>query len=167
MGKIFKDKDGNIIGYDNNEPITFPIKRECGSCTECCRWLIGNVYGKEYYPGRPCHFVGDGGCSIYENRPEVPCKAFYCEWIQNLDFPEWMKPTNSKVILRFLSWGKDSKNIFLEARECGEKIDPNALNFLFSYHMRTNIPIKIQIDGGWNFYGPIEFLNYFNCLPQT
>lgn len=33
------------------------------------------------YPGKPCHFVSDVGCRIYEQRPVSPCRKFVCAWV--------------------------------------------------------------------------------------
>ena len=135
-------------------------KRTCGDCTACCDgWLSGNVNGHDFYPGMPCHYSGCNGCSIYEDRPESPCKTYSCEWLVNPEVPEWMKPSDSGVILT----GKQrespdgSKQTYLEVLELGKKIDSTVLNWLFRLYLRTNIPIKVQIDGGYNWYGTTEF----------
>jgi hypothetical protein len=134
--------------------------RTCGDCTACCDgWLTGSANGRDFYPGMPCHFVGCNGCSIYEDRPESPCKAYSCEWLKNTDVPEWMKPSKSGVIIT----GKQSehqdgsKHVYLDVVETGRKIDATVLNWLFRLYLRTSIPIKVQIDGGYNWYGTTEF----------
>ncbi|HZE61286.1 MAG TPA: hypothetical protein VE085_12085 [Burkholderiales bacterium] len=54
-------------------------KRQCGTCTACCDgWVEGTIYGHEMKPGVPCHFRGEGCCTIYERRPEEPCRRFVC-----------------------------------------------------------------------------------------
>ena len=136
-------------------------KRECGDCTACCEgWLSGVVHDREFYPGMPCHFKGCNGCSIYENRPESPCKTYSCEWLKNDNVPEWMKPSKSGVIITAKDWTHPdgSKQIFLEILEMGKKIDSTVLNWLFQTYLRTQVPMKIQIGGGYNLYGNESFL---------
>jgi len=135
-------------------------KRECGDCTACCQgWLSGVVNDREFYPGMPCHFKGCNGCSIYEDRPESPCKTYSCEWLKNDNVPEWMKPSKSGVIITAKDWTHPdgSKQVFLEILEMGKKIDSTVLNWLFRTYLRTQVPMKIQIEGGYNWYGTNEF----------
>jgi len=48
-------------------------ERTCGGCTACCDgWLTGNILGHELAPGKPCHFRGDGGCTIYDGARPIP-----------------------------------------------------------------------------------------------
>ena len=57
--------------------------RSCGSCTRCCDgWLQGEIRCHPMYPGRRCHFVAEGGCGIYDERPQSPCRSFVCGWMQ-------------------------------------------------------------------------------------
>lgn len=75
--------------------------RECGTCTKCCDGTVnGEIYGHKMFPGTPCHFIALGsGCTIYEDRPETPCKNFRCRWLDDESIPEWMKPNISSVII--------------------------------------------------------------------
>jgi hypothetical protein len=79
----------------------------------------------------------------------------------NTEVPEWMKPSDSGVILT----GKQrdspngTKQTYLEVLELGKKIDSTVLNWLFRLYLRTSIPIKVQIDGGYNWYGTAEFFD--------
>jgi hypothetical protein len=131
--------------------------RDCNGCTACCEgWLVGKVQNKYFQPGRPCHFKCESGCSIYEQRPENPCRIYSCEWLNNLDIPEWLRPNLSKIIITRKQWKNGD---YLEITEMGCKIDSTILNWLFTYHYSTDIPIRIQVSGGWTSYGPQEFLN--------
>ena len=137
--------------------------RTCGTCTECCKgWLWGSAYDKKFYPGMPCPYMGNGCCTIYEDRPKDPCQTYRCIWLIDNEIPEWMKPEHSKIILTARPWGEDNSKVFLEASECGQKIDSSALNWLFGYFLRTETPLKVQIGGGWNYYGSEEFLKWNN-----
>jgi hypothetical protein len=79
----------------------------------------------------------------------------------NAEVPEWMKPSKSGVILA----GKQRKGpdgssqTYLEVLEMGKKIDATVLNWLFQLYLRTNVPMKIQIGGGYNWYGTTEFFD--------
>ena len=137
-------------------------KRTCGDCTACCDgWLSGNVNGHDFYPGMPCHYSGCNGCSIYEDRPESPCKTYSCEWLMNTEVPEWMKPNESGVILTGKQKEGPDGTIFqyLEVLEMGKKIDSSILNWLFRLYLRTGVPVKVQIDGGFNWYGNEAFFD--------
>lgn len=123
------------------------IKRNCDGCTACCEgWLSGKAYDKKFYPGMPCHYMCESGCSIYENRPENPCKSYLCGWMTNLDFPEWLKPSISKVIITGRYDEKLNKE-FIEVLEMGQKIDSSILSWLFQYFLKTGIAMRIQIGG--------------------
>jgi len=138
-------------------------QRECGSCTECCQgWLHGEAHGHKFYSGVPCHFVGEKGCSIYENRPENPCKSFKCEWLINNNIPEWMKPDKCKVIIKSEDWlhEGESQGKYLIICEAGQQIDSKVLAWFFDIHLNTNIPMIIQIAGGARWYGNEKFLKF-------
>jgi hypothetical protein len=138
------------------------VKRECGDCSECCNgWLWGAAHGKQFYSGKPCHFVGPKGCTIYDDRPHNPCVIFRCGWLDDHDaFPEWMKPSLSKVIAQKL---KTKSGIeFYKVWECGQKIDSIVLNNLILYSLQNGVNMNIQVGGGWASYGTREYLNELN-----
>ena len=129
------------------------MERICGDCSICCEgWLFATVNGYNIYPGRPCQFMNKG-CTIYDERPDFPCRAFKCDWLENNDIPEWLQPNLSKVILSTHRWGENNDKIFLRATECGKKMDSAVLCWLFEYHLRTNIPLAVQVNGGWTHFG--------------
>lgn len=139
--------------------------RDCGECTECCRgWLDDLVHGYSMFPGKPCQFVSDKGCTIYEDRPAVPCKNYQCEWLRDdgLTYPAWMRPDLSKVIVTVRNWGENGEHSFLEFRECGQKIDSEILNWIYMFVSSNNIPARIQVNRGWNMFGPPEFRDAFS-----
>jgi hypothetical protein len=76
-----------------------PVHRACGSCTACCDGhLTGEAYGKKFYPGKKCAFIGPSGCSIYDLRPKNPCVTFLCAYKNQHSLPEWTRPDLSNVI---------------------------------------------------------------------
>ena len=124
--------------------------RSCDGCTKCCEgWLWSEAYGHKFWPGRPCHFMCEKGCSIYENRPIDPCKNFKCEWLENNNIPEWMKPSVSNVII--YKRNEDGKDL-LEFTEAGSRLDPRILSWIFMNFVDEKIGnVKYQLDGGWNY----------------
>jgi hypothetical protein len=137
------------------------ITRTCDGCTACCEgWLSGSAHGKEFYPGFPCHFASCNGCTIYDDRPEHPCISYSCLWLRDTDVPEWLKPSESGVIITAREWDHPdgSKQTYLDVVETGRKIDSSVLNWFFRLYLRTQIPLKIQIGGGQNLYGTEEFI---------
>lgn len=142
------------------EQILEKTARKCGSCTECCKWLEGEVYGYSFYPGNPCQFLGECGCSIYEDRPDIPCKSYQCVWLSNKGIPEWMRPDLSGVIICAKKWNYyDEERIYFEVFETGRKIDSEVLAWLFDAHLNTKMPMVIYISGHPRAYGDEEFLS--------
>jgi hypothetical protein len=48
------------------------------------------------FPGRHCHFLEAGCCTIYDERPQSPCRNFVCGWLQpESPFPESFRPDRS------------------------------------------------------------------------
>jgi hypothetical protein len=111
------------------------------------------------YEHKPCHFMREGGCSIYDDRPKNPCKIFLCSWLidDGSKFPDWLHPKLSNIIIRERFWGENKEKIFLEIVECGVKIDSEILVWLMHYHYRTNVPMVIRVNSKWNYFGPPEF----------
>lgn len=141
----------------------FRAERSCAGCTGCCDgWLKGSAHGYDFWPGRPCHFVTETGCSIYENRPENPCKSYNCLWRTNTSVPEWMKPSECGVVLT----EKTIDGIpYIEATELGIKMDSSVLTWIFTkYADDTFKNIKFQVGGGWNWMGSREFVDAISKL---
>ena len=87
--------------------------RNCNGCTACCDgWLNGKVNEHYFYPGKKCYYVTDNGCSIYNTRPEMPCKIFRCGWLIDKEVPDWMKPSAVQAII--LSTEQTNKGTTLE-----------------------------------------------------
>ena len=132
-------------------------QRTCDGCTECCKgWLHGNALGHSFYPGRPCFYLKKDGCSVYEDRPEDPCKTYKCVWLAKNDLPMWMRPDLSGAVVT----EREKDNVvFYEIRECGKKLDSAVLSWFVLWALNTKSNILYQIDGGFNKLGSTEFLN--------
>jgi hypothetical protein len=137
------------------------MQRDCGGCTECCKgWISFEVKGRKYQPGNPCHYKGEHGCTIHENRPEDPCKAYFCAWVAEPEFiPEWLKPNNSGVIC---TRRKINGISFLDVVECGKQINSSVLNWLILEHINTGQNLRYRINGGINFIGQKDFIEALN-----
>lgn len=129
--------------------------RICGDCTACCEgWLSGEAYGHKFYPGMPCHYLGVGRCSIYKDRPNEPCKSYRCQWLDNAEYPEWLRPDRSGVLFTY----REQNGVeWIEARETGKGMTVQALNWIIFNLITKNRNVHYQIDGGWNYVGKTDF----------
>jgi hypothetical protein len=136
------------------------MKRECGDCTRCCEgWLNADIYGKRMYEGKPCYYLGKG-CTIYENRPEEPCKNYECEWLTNDEFPEWLKPNISNVIVTKREI--ENKSIsYYEIVETGKLMKSPILNWFVHWALKTKSNIIYSIQGKMHKLGSAEFNSVF------
>ena len=136
-----------------------PTQRSCGDCTKCCEgYLTGSAHGHEFYPGRPCHFLSIGtGCTIYSQRPKEPCVSFKCEWLDNSELPEWLKPNqvNAIVMRKKLP---DTEIEFLSLVEAGDTLDSRTLTWVLMYALRKQLNLMWAVDGAKNWIGTPEFL---------
>lgn len=140
--------------------IPIVMEKNCGSCTACCSGVLtGNAYGHNFWRGRPCFFVQDTGCSIYENRPDNPCKSYRCGFLELDWMPLWMRPDKSGVIIT----RRARNNIeFVEILETSGKIRSEILNYIYISYLENRIKnMIIQVDGGFNYIGTPEFLDEF------
>lgn len=145
------------------------IKRECSGCTECCKGRVtGEVFGRKFYPGMPCHFLKKDGCGIHTIRP-IMCREWKCGWLDDDGsiFPEWFKPEHSKVIVKREKWGERDDQYFYRFMECDVKLDSSILNWVFQNLISKDIAVAIQINGYYTFYGPPEFTKHINDASKT
>lgn len=147
--------------------IPIATERNCNGCTACCDgWATGEAYGHAFYPGTKCHFVSDSGCTIYEDRPEQPCKTFRCLWLTSSAIPSWMKPNLVNALLVAETSRNGTK--FVTIKEMGQRLDSRVLNWIaqaIQHKVITNA--RYEIDGGWNFLGTKEFLEIMRGTTAT
>jgi hypothetical protein len=130
--------------------------RQCGDCTKCCEgWLLGEAYGHKFWAGRPCYFMGKGKCTIYEKRPESPCKSYKCMWLIDENIPEWFKPNEINAIM---SWREKDNIRYIELNEAGETLRSDVLSWTIQYVLNNNLNLLYKIKGGWNKIGQQDFL---------
>lgn len=72
-------------------------KRECGSCSLCCKVLdVPSLYKPA---GQWCkHFAAGQGCSIHQLRPRS-CREFSCIWLAEDWLGDEWKPSVSKFVM--------------------------------------------------------------------
>ena len=129
-------------------------QRPCGECTRCCEgWLRANIKGHKIYPGHACYFLGKN-CTIYKDRPASPCQTYNCEWKINKDFPEWMRPDISNVIVT----GRIREGIeYSEVKETGKEISSTVLNWLVQETLRLQKNLLYRLNGQLYKVGSDEF----------
>lgn len=136
-------------------------KRQCGECKACCEgWLSGQVNNHLFYRGQPCHYLGEKGCTIYEDRPEHPCRVFNCEWLINETVPDWLKPNESKVIL----YTKEVQGFrYLRVVETGTKMKVEVMSWILMEFAKKRITNLIyEIDGTTSIIGTHEFFEAYS-----
>lgn len=130
--------------------------RQCGGCTACCEgWAEGEIRGHRMFPGKPCHFLGSRGCSIYPERPESPCRTFVCGWLQpDSPFPESFSPREVGVIIVPFEWRARPAYVLLSA---GRDPDDRMLAWMEAFTRSTGSPFYYQRAGERLGYGPVAF----------
>jgi SEC-C motif len=131
-------------------------ERHCGTCTACCDgWVRGTIEGHEMKPGQPCHFRGQGCCTIYERRPVDPCRNFVCGWLQpQSPFPEEFRPDQLGVLIIPVRW-KDKTAYIL--RSAGRDPDDTLLGWMRDFSRKSGRPFFYEQRGERFGFGPKEF----------
>ena len=130
-------------------------ERSGDGCVKCCEgWLRGSVHEHEFFKGRPCFYLNKT-CTIYDDRPEHPCRSFKCAWLADDTFPQWMKPELSNTII---TRQKKENLVFYVITEAGSTLQAKTLSWLVQWALNTNNNILYFIDGGLNKIGSKEFL---------
>ena len=150
---------------DNSGKTRLPLlQRSCGECTKCCEgWLSGVVHGHQMSRGCRCHYL-ESSCKIYEDRPVEPCRNYNCVWLMDEEFPGWMKPNISGVIIskrkNVFPTSSGMKSIeYCESIETSEKISSDVLNWIVQWSAKNKKNIAYEVNGGINFLGDEEFLS--------
>lgn len=111
--------------------------RECGSCTACCTWLIGNAYGWEFGGGKSCRFLCETGCSVHKARPKV-CENYFCAWAQEL-IDEDLRPDKSGILVSVES---NENGQYLKVIEIvKDSINTNIIEYFEDWSFKMNAPV--------------------------
>jgi hypothetical protein len=132
--------------------------RRCGTCTACCDgWLRITVRGHAVHPGKPCPFSSGHNCTIYETRPQDPCRAFICGWLaRNSPLPDWMRPDRAGVILLAANFNWRDLPVDV-AVPVGDEPKPEALEWLQAFAAAKGRPLLYRIGEEWYAFGPPDF----------
>jgi hypothetical protein len=133
-------------------------RRSCGACTACCDgWLKIEVRGHQVRPGTPCPFRIEHGCSIYDERPQHPCREFVCGWlVASSPLPEWMRPDRSDMIMLAANfvWQGLPVDVIVAA---GQRPKQKALDWLMKFSAENRRCLVYQIGDDWFAFGPPAF----------
>jgi Fe-S-cluster containining protein len=112
----------------NKKPPEF---RPCGPCTACCSGqLVGQAFGNFFGHGKPCVFLHENKCGIYNDRPPV-CRKYQCAWSQGL-LPEDLRPDKCGLMVSVVTQ-KDGQHFQII------EIDSN---ISFDYYKRVEDHLK-------------------------
>jgi hypothetical protein len=131
-------------------------QRSCGTCTACCQgWAEGEIRGHVMHPGQHCHFLREGACTIYEERPQSPCRNFVCGWLApGSPLPDDFRPDRVGVIVVSMRWRDRPAYVLLSA---GNDPSPDMLAWMRSHAHATGSPFFYAENGERTGYGPPEF----------
>jgi hypothetical protein len=130
--------------------------RQCGTCTACCQgWAEGEIRGHPMHPGQPCHFLQQGACTIYDERPQSPCRNFVCGWLMpGSPFPDAFRPDRVGVIVVPMRWRDRACYVLLSA---GRDADEAMLDWMRRHATATGSPFYYQQGEERLAYGPPAF----------
>jgi hypothetical protein len=142
----------------SEQPAPIVEQRECGSCTACCDgWLKIVVYGHQVDRSRPCPFSTGHSCRIYEQRPQQPCREFFCGWLaKESPLPDWMRPDKAGLIMlpANFSWHGHRVDV---AVSVGDGPQDKALEWLKAFGASHHRLLIYQIGEDWYAFGPPAF----------
>jgi hypothetical protein len=106
-------------------------------------------------PGKPCHFRGERSCTIYERRPQHPCRAFTCGWLQpGSPFPDEFRPDLLGVMIIPMRWRRREAYVL---RSAGRDTDERLVAWMRQFSQRTGRPFFYEQAGERFGFGPPEF----------
>lgn len=144
--------------------------RSCGPCRKCCEgWLtahlvVPGVVNCTMKPGTPCTQLSPQACSVYEQRPQHPCRTFVCGWlIENGPFPPEFRPDMLQVIIVPITWKETRAWVLVPAPQppCD-----TLMAQMRGYTQATQEPHMIKLPGKLLCYGASEFQRDMLTLEQ-
>ena len=139
-------------------PVAAPAaqSRQCGECTACCQgWAEGEIRGHRMFAGQHCHFLAEGACTIYEERPQSPCRNFVCGWLMaGSPLPEDFRPDRIGVIAVPMRWRERQAFVLLSA---GNDPKPGLVAWMEAFARASGSPFFYEQKGERIGYGPPEF----------
>jgi len=132
--------------------------RPCGDCSLCCEgWLKTRVLDIQIDVGKPCPHCSEHRCMIHKERPNDPCRIFFCGWATpGSRLPEWLHPGKCGVIVLTdrSSWRGRPVDVLVSA---GKNPDEHLLEWYRQYSINNLRPFIYQHEGLWYGFGPVEF----------
>jgi hypothetical protein len=130
--------------------------KSCEGCTKCCEgYLTAEVNGVQI-GGDGCSLVVKGvGCSVYETRPQDPCRSFECFWKASNIMPMEFKPSEVGVII---STPQIDGIPYLHLVEAGNKVPAEVLSWFLEWVFKNQLNAEWQIGDTWHVFGSRDFL---------
>ncbi len=159
-GKKFKRCCGVAAASSSPSPRRPPpaAGRPCGDCAACCLgWVKTKVNGVHIDVGRPCPHTDGRKCLIHEQRPQEPCRNFFCGWAQAGSLlPDWLQPNRSGVIVITdrIHWQGRNVDILVSA---GRDPDAGLIDWYQRFSIRHGRPFIYQRREQWYAFGPQAF----------
>jgi hypothetical protein len=95
------------------ETTTQETVRACGACSLCCKLLPIAALGKPHDQWCTYCRPGNGGCTIYESRPQT-CRSFACNWLADPTIGEHWYPLKSKMVVQITGGHDDKYDVFID-----------------------------------------------------
>ena len=129
--------------------------RDCNGCTKCCEgYLPAVVKGFPISPNG-CRFLEvNVGCTIYEDRPERPCKTYKCFWVNNEIVPDNLKPSLTNMIISRSDVLGFKELVLIPAGGYSEEL----VDWFAQHVKENNINATWQKDGQQFFSGSEEYI---------
>jgi hypothetical protein len=132
--------------------------RECGDCTICCSTMNIDKPQAQKHSGVLCKNCVDGGCAIYETRPDV-CRSFHCGWRQMPGLGDAWRPDRSGVFIEFQQLDKDAGySLMLVGNPLKTVRQPQVIDFVAT-NVSRNVPVWMTLPGPQGHQGAQSLMN--------
>lgn len=134
--------------------------KECGECGRCCDGRFkAEIFGVPMGNGIKCTYYDTKcGCTIYDKRPEHPCRSYNCAWLLDESIPDWMKPSISNVVMTHKPHPTDDSLSYYDVMEHSKKIDSVVLNWVIRWALANGKNIIYEVEGKLYTIGNQKFL---------